>query len=177
MAVTIYDSIGLMRHLIISDESTDAELLTLNPLQPGEQAITGPLVSKDELNAITGLTPARASPRHAVVAAGGDVVDVVQVDPALDAAPAGHSYVYHETCRIGWRQMRGGSFQRTLAEIEHDIAALEATRTRLNSPAYRAAQAADPDGRSTAQIDAHVAAIGPKIGVLQGEKAARQAPR
>lgn len=167
MAVTIHDTTGLMRRIIISDESTDAELLLLNPLRPGELAIMGQQVTQAELNVITRLNP--GSGRHAVVAANGDVVNVILCDPAIDNI-RDHTLVSHETVITGWRQMRDGSFQRTSAEIDVEAARVEAHKTKLNSRIFRDRQAAKVDGLSPIRIDELIAEEDAKLVVLGQER-------
>ena len=89
----------------------------------------------------SGITP--ANDRYAVVNSNGDVVNIIIADPLCNDSVENHILVENPDARIGWRQMRDGTFQRTLEEIEHDISAQESKRDRIVLTNSRTQEEAD----------------------------------
>ena len=52
-------------------------------------------------------------------------------DPLAGDSVENHALVAHNTARIGWRQMRDGTFQRSLAEIDAEITRWEEIKIRV----------------------------------------------
>lgn len=78
---------------------------------------------------------------YAVVDSNGDVVNSIIADPLCNDSIPGFTLVQRSKVRIGWRQMRDGTFQRSLAEIDHDILIQNQKRTTALIPTLTRTQA------------------------------------
>lgn len=108
IGIVISKQSKMLRRLIIPDSGSD---FSHHPLAPGEQLLIadnpGALLTPDVISSIvqrqTGTVPPSA--RCAVVvkanAVSGNVVNVIQADPAIDSVP-GSTLMLHATAATGW---------------------------------------------------------------------------
>ncbi len=128
-----------------------------------------------EVSALTGLVP--RDDRYAIVTSRGQVVGAIMADAAIDFPRSSQTLVAHPLAAPDWRQMRDGSWQRPLAEIDAEIATLTRQRDLLDSVAFRDQEALDPEGFTETEIDTRVAALDDKVVALAPERTARLAVR
>ena len=174
--VIIYSArTGRIRRRIFEGDQvqSDAQLLAIHGPEVGEESRVGANVTQAQLSAITGLVP--INDRYAIVDPVGDVVNFEVLDQTIDSRE-GLTLVAHATAGVGWRQMLDGTFQRPLSMINHELTNVTNALAR-----FQARQAALPPGDArklnASQLAAEIARRNQQIGVLQAERAARQAPR
>ena len=184
MALVIYSArTGRIRRYIFDEVLGDSTLLSKFPPLVGEAhamfaTIPGTLGElQSQLTARTGLTP--TNDRYVLVRANGEITGAILADPATGDSIPGRTLVAHPDAEIGWRQMRDGSFQRAIADINREIANKNREIAMVNGATWSARMARN--GQTPAQITAERARIiadaNAAITVLETERTARQAPR
>ena len=177
MAVVIYSSrTGRIRRIIADPDRTDLELAA-RFLPGGGESIQldmalGPLdVMQDALNKLTAKTP--ADDRYVNVAANGDVGSIaILADPDAGDSIPGFTLVAHAQAREGWRQMRDGTFQRALSDIEQEKAFWVEQKADLEQP-----DAGTRYEKTQAELDVLIADAESRIQALTVEETNRKATR
>lgn len=172
---------GRVRIIIIDDVKEDA-LIARFPTGLGEGVIgvTGDSLDLDsiqaQVNIETGKTP--TNDRYCVLDSQSVVQSFILGDTACgDSVESPLSMVPHATANVGWRRMRDDTWQRSLREIDKDLTTLQAQRDKLDSTAFRDAEALDPKGFSTTEIDARIATLDSQITGFDSERTDRTARR
>jgi hypothetical protein len=175
--LTIYSArTGRIRRRISDAVLTDGELLEVHAPGPGEHVFEGPELTQEELNELTGIVP--SNDRYVVLRqATSEVVRHLIADPDCgDSCEPGHELVAHPIASYRWRMLPSGVWQRSQKEILHDFNLARRQRTAMDNPAFRARQAADPEGASPAEIDAAIAVTINREFVFKDELEERQRP-
>lgn len=182
MGVIIYSArTGRLRRTITDDVQTDDELLPIHAPGLGELAHLGAPVRQEELSAITGIVP--ADDRYVAVQTSDGVVKTFLIaDPSCGDSVAGCVLVAHAIAQIDWRQALDGSFQRSLLEIDEDLARQNGLLTGpLSSRERYISNPNHARGKTDAEIDAALAAeraaATAALVTLNAERAARSGPR
>lgn len=175
MAIVIYSkATGRVRRIISNsagESQTNIELRVRHPDFTGERTLSAAnnLSLEEYQNLVTiksGKIP--ANDRYVVVAGNGDVVNAIIADPKAGDSIENHSLVAHNTATIGWRRMRNGSFQRSLKEIDYDIATQTRSTTAVFSPKSFRTQTESDSLTIQNKLDAEAALL-----VLNAERNAR----
>jgi len=184
MALAIYSTAtGRLRRVIsnsVGETQSDDALLIKHIAGTGESA----LIVLDNLGidgfqaAVTvesGKTP--ANDRYAVIHQNGDVENIIIADPLAGDSVRNKTLVASETARVGWRITRAGEFQRSLIEIDGDIAAAEIRRAVVFSDPLKGIDAPYTPEELIAKNNIKNAIEDALLTTLAAEKTARQGPR
>jgi len=184
MAVVIYSArTGRLRRYITDAVLTDAQIVRKFPAAAGEAHVMFDTLpdSPDKLQELlsqhTGLIP--RGDRYVLVTSAGNITGSILADPDAGDSVSRRTLVAHNEADIGWRQMRDSTFQRSLQNIDHDIAVANGNIEKYNNPKWSISMA--ELGLSSGQIKQEqrrlIAEAEAALIILRIERADREAPR